>query len=118
MPVGTGLGAGIGGGGNSTTAWEMCGLMAGRARAARRQKMPPSVVLAMSETTLYALARKRSGLFGSRKKLGLLAQIPRSHLSVTHKRRGNVLLFKLTDHADPPMQWIPPLLRPRAEDAS
>ncbi|QII00353.1 hypothetical protein BH92_11145 [Rhodococcoides fascians A21d2] len=46
-----------------------------RFHAARRQKMTPSVVLAMSETTL-------------------------------------------TDHADPPMQRIPPLLCPRAEDAS
>ncbi|WP_141216933.1 hypothetical protein [Rhodococcus sp. 14-2483-1-2] len=95
--VGMGLGAGIGGGGNSTTAWEMGGLMAGRAGAARRQKMPPSVVLAMSETTLYALARKRFGLFGSWKKLGLLTRIPRSHLTVTHKRRGTVLHLTFTD---------------------
>lgn len=51
----------------------------------------------MSETTLYALARKRSGLFGSWKKLGLLAKIPRSHLSVAHKRRGTVLWFTFTD---------------------
>jgi hypothetical protein len=95
--VGMGLGAGIGGGGNSTTAWEMGGLMAGRASAARRQKMPPSVVLALSETTLYALGRKRSGLFGSWKKLGLLTRIPRSHLTVAHKRRGTVLHVTFTD---------------------
>ncbi|OZC52425.1 hypothetical protein CH286_02185 [Rhodococcus sp. WWJCD1] len=89
-----------------------------RFHAARRQKMTPSVVLAMSETTLYALARKRSEVFGSWQKLGLLAEIPRSHLSVAHRRRGNVLLSTLTDHAHPPMQRIPPLLCPRAEDAS
>lgn len=95
--VGMGLGAGVGGGGSSTTAWEVGGLLAGRGMAERRQKMPPSVVLALSETTLYALARKRSGLFGSWKNLGLLVKIPRRHLNVTHRRRGTVLHLTFTD---------------------
>lgn len=95
--VGMGLGAGMGGGSSSTTAWEVGGLLAGRSIAAERQNMPPSVVLALSETTLYALARKRSGLFGSWKNLGLLTKIPRTHLSVTHQRRGTVLRMTFTD---------------------
>ncbi|MCD2104433.1 hypothetical protein O4214_05800 [Rhodococcus erythropolis] len=44
------------------------------------------------------MARKRSGLFGSWKNLGLLTKISRSHLSVTHQRRGTVLRTTFTDN--------------------
>ncbi|OZE37637.1 MULTISPECIES: hypothetical protein [unclassified Rhodococcus (in: high G+C Gram-positive bacteria)] len=95
--VGMGLGAAIGGGGSSTTAWEVGGLMVGRGSAARRQKMPPSVVLAVSETTLYALGRRRSGLFGSWRHQQLLVKIARTHLEITHRQRGTVLHITLAD---------------------
>lgn len=93
-----GSAAGVGLGGNNSTAWGVSGgLLAQRAQSASHGSYP-SIVLALSETKLYVLGRARTGV-GGWKNLHLVAHIDLGSLEVTRHRRGTVQVIELTDTA-------------------
>lgn len=92
-----GAAAGVAAGGGNSTAWGVGGGMIGqRVNAASRGSFP-SVVLALSASTLYVLGRDRDGLVGGWKHLHPVAHIDRSDLEVQHRRHAAVHIVELTD---------------------
>ena len=83
--------------GGTTGAWMPLGMVVGERIGAQRAGMPPSIVLAVSATAVYALGRPRSGLFGGWDKLTPLLKIDRQHLEVRHRRRLSYRRIDLID---------------------
>ena len=98
------VGAAVGGalGNQSGTAigsWQIGGMIAGQRLQAKSRGTAPSILLAVSDTFVYALGRDRTGTLGGWKNLTLLAKIPRDLVAVTHHRRGPVVRIDLIDTA-------------------
>lgn len=85
------IGGAVGGslmqGDGSNGAWIPLGMIVGEQIGAARVGMPPSVVLAVSPTTVYALGRRRTGMFMGWSTLDPLLKIDRRHLEVRSRRR-------------------------------
>lgn len=95
-----GLAGGLGTGsatGWGTSAGEVVGAVAGRAASRAGSELPPSVVLAVSATTVYALGRSTSAAFGSWDDLELLMRFDRATLDAEHHHSGALTVIRLAD---------------------
>lgn len=88
---------GVGVGGDNQMAWGVAGsMLAQRAHSASRGSYP-SIVLALSETKLYVLGRRSTGVVGGWKNLDPVAHIDRSALGVRRRHSGTARVIELTD---------------------
>ncbi|MBN9211585.1 MAG: hypothetical protein BGO45_07070 [Microbacterium sp. 71-36] len=93
------LGAAVGAGlaGDNQLAWGVAGGMVGQRAHSAAHGSFPSIVLALSETKLYILGRRSTGLVGGWKDLSPVAHIDRDHLEVNRRHSGTVRVLELTD---------------------
>lgn len=94
-----GLASGAMSGGTLTGAGQAGGFMAGDALISAASGLPPSIVIAVSATTVYTLGRYTTSPFGNWNDLVPLGRFDRSTLRVDHRRSGALIEIRLTDVA-------------------
>lgn len=92
-----GAAAGVGLGGDNSTAWGVTGGIVGQRMNSASKGSYPSIVLAVSATRLYVLGRTRTGVVGGWKDLHPVAHIERRDLGVQRHQHGTVRVIELTD---------------------
>lgn len=96
MVLGAALGA-AGGGRVFVGVGEAVGYLGARAATEGAGHAPASIVLALSDTALYTLARDRQGLVGGWKSMTPMVRFELDTLDVRHERRGVLVDITLHD---------------------